>query len=79
LPRPPPSGFPMDQSSGNIYVYADCKNLPQEVISQAPKLGYSEPGYISGSFAKYAGCLDPSSPPKNTLNSTNLIVTLCSE
>jgi hypothetical protein len=36
LPRPPPSGFPMDQSSGNIYVYADCKNLPQEVINQAP-------------------------------------------
>jgi hypothetical protein len=28
LPPTPPNGFPMNGSAGNIYVYADCKNIP---------------------------------------------------
>jgi len=68
----------MNGSAGNIYVYADCKNLPQESIDQAPFIGYSEPGYTNGSIATYAGCLDII-PPKNKLNRTNLIYKLCSD
>jgi len=36
LPPTPPRGFPIDGSAGNIQVYADCKNMPSEAMSQAP-------------------------------------------
>jgi len=64
----------MDGSAGNIQVYADCKNIPQESRDLIPYIDYSEPGYTDGSIATYAGCLDPSSPPKKSLNGTNLII-----
>jgi len=43
-------------------------------MNGAPLIGYSEPGYTNGSFATYAGCFDPSSPPKKSLNGTNLLI-----